>query len=203
MADQWLIGSRPGLKYERKTKNTMTKKQLSDDMIWAQSRMEMANAFWRYLVKIDMIKAWKIEATRRDRKPKNMFIEATMQAYGKRDSGIETFNAMHFSIGQLARLKNPDMIDNADGSYTLRWQNNVRGNHSRPDDQLFVGVVFEGYPFGIYPAEGITAYRVDGEATFRLPEDEEFTGHAHLYAYFVATDEQLFSPDDHFVIKRS
>ncbi|WP_018338289.1 hypothetical protein [Butyricimonas synergistica] len=161
-------------------------------------RVQMVNHVWTALNIFKLQPAWQNEAKRREMKGKNLFMQETYFAYDA-NMRIGMYNAMHFSTGNLVRLRNPRLVDNEDGSCTLTWQPNVEGKRAFLDDRLRVIVLRESNPDVFAEIAGITARRADGQVTFHARDNKELSGAAHLYAFFMSADGKEFSPDEHFV----
>ncbi len=165
----------------------------------AQQRVKMVNHVWTALGPLGLQQTWNEEAARKGKKGKNLFMEQTFFAYDP-DLHIGMFNAMHFSTGKLLRLRNPFLVNNEDGSYTLAWQVNAEGHVASLDDSLRVIVIRESNPDIFIEIHDLDTRREDGQVTFKLPEKKNLTGLVHLYAFFTSNDGINFSPDDYFVL---
>ena len=174
-------------------------KKKIDNKTRAQQRVKMVNYVWTALGPLGLQQAWNEEAARKEKKGKNLFMEQTFSAYDP-DLHIGMFNAMHFSTGKLLRLRNPFLVDNEDGSYTLTWQVNAEGHVAFLDDSLRVIVIRESNPDIFTEIHDLNTRRENGQVTFKLPEKKNLTGLVHLYAFFTSNDGINFSPDDYFVL---
>lgn len=108
---------------------------------------------------------------------------------------VDNFKHFIFSTGELFAPYDME-LERQGNTCILTWRDHRDEPLARPDDRLFIGLIYNKTPSGIEVRRDIIAYRCDGRVVFDI--DPSHDTHVHIYPFFGNIGDQAFSENDYF-----